>query len=213
MKKCLIAVYVLAMAYILAVPSVADASVDVPHSVIDSAIQKNYGYDNIVLFVDASGNYYLPIEKNANNEFVGPYDTNKYEELHWSVVKQSGRYELTTPSWWQMGIMKYDISTSTWSWYNQSIGSALNYNSNGWTIVYASKDVVFGYGTGELSGTIFFEVPLTPMTELAVIVEKSKPQTTLLQVISLLPLVIFLVVSFLGLRKCLQALRTILHGA
>ena len=73
---------------------------------------------------------------------------------------------------------------------------------------YASHNI-YNLDTGEL---VFRGAP--HLTELAKIVEQSnRQQNPMFQVISLLPLGISLVVSFLALRKCLQMLRTTLFRA
>ena len=81
--------------------------------------------------------------------------------------------------------------------------------------LYANHDIV-RYGTDDVvfqANAVSFQ--LAPVrTELAVILEQSNRLITpTTQVISLLPLAISLVVSFLALRKFLQVLRTILSGA
>ena len=59
--------------------------------------------------------------------------------------------------------------------------------------------------------TLFFQG--TPLSNLALIVEKTETQETLLQIVKILPMILVLVVSFLGLRKALQMLSTLLHQA
>lgn len=211
MKKWLIAVYVLAMAYILAVPSVADASTELTYEIVEDAIEQNYGCENLVMLSDVSGNLYMIRE-------VGPLNgVDAYEAGSWTMRLANGAEMLISPAFWSIELFRYDDGTWTNVPHTNRWGklSRFSLDEMGLTIVYAKKDVTYYEYSGKENGTIFFVQTPTPlqMTELAKIVEKSKPQMTLWQVISLLPLVIFLVVSFLGLRKCLQALRTILHGA
>jgi len=57
--------------------------------------------------------------------------------------------------------------------------------------------------------TLFF-LP-APLTHLAQVVEKVEMEETLKEIIQILPLILVVVVSFLGLRKALQMLSTLLH--
>lgn len=59
--------------------------------------------------------------------------------------------------------------------------------------------------------TLFFQG--TPLSTLALIVEKTETEETLLQILKILPMILVLVVCFLGLRKALQMLSTLLHQA
>ena len=60
-------------------------------------------------------------------------------------------------------------------------------------------------------GTIFFRP--APVGKLGEIVEKTPIQETLLQIVKILPLILVVVVSFLGLRKCWRLLSMLLHQA
>lgn len=73
--------------------------------------------------------------------------------------------------------------------------------------IYSNRDVYLGASRD----TIFFQAP--PQGMLAPIVEGTKMETTLQEVIHLLPLIIVVVVSFLGLRKALRMLSTLLRRA
>lgn len=62
--------------------------------------------------------------------------------------------------------------------------------------------------------TLFFlptPPPPTPLTHLAPVVEKVEMEETLKEIIQILPLILVVVVFFLGLRKALQMLSTLLH--
>lgn len=61
------------------------------------------------------------------------------------------------------------------------------------------------------SGGTFFQV--TSLTALGEIVKEANLQTTLLQIVKILPMILVLVVSFLGLHKCWRLLSMLLHKA
>lgn len=192
--------------------NVAHASVTVPKEVIDSAIEKNYGIDNIVLFLGEDGNYILLTEKSRSSGTDAPYNEEVYKENSWRYVEYDGRLCFVSPSWWSLQCYKY--INGKWEAWQHSYGSTSSTYATDWnpsTLVYASKNIYYNFG--ELDGEIFFRgAPV--LTELAMILEQSNRQTSpMCQVIFLLPLGISLVVSFLALRKFFKMLQTILSGA
>ena len=60
-------------------------------------------------------------------------------------------------------------------------------------------------------GELFFHRP--PLSRLARIVEEAQAQETIMEIVKILPLTLVVVVSYLGLRKALRLLSTLLHQA
>lgn len=73
--------------------------------------------------------------------------------------------------------------------------------------IYSNRDVY----SGASRDIVFFQVP--PQGILAPIVEETKAEVILQEVVQLLPMILVVVVSFLGLRKALQILSTLLRRA
>lgn len=93
---------------------------------------------------------------------------------------------------------------------NSSTVSLVSYNMSireGQTVRFGSNQTIYL----EDGKTVFFYPPLTQLA--AIVEESNRRKNPMYQVISLLPLGISLVISFLALRKCLKALRTILSKA
>lgn len=110
----------------------------------------------------------------------------------YSSIKCSPYYVNFTTS----GVIKNEGQGS----YNQVYAHA-----DGKPNIYSNRDVY----SGASKDVVFFQAP--PQGILAPIVEGTKMETTLQEVIHLLPLIIVVVVSFLGLRKALRTLSKVLH--
>ena len=81
-----------------------------------------------------------------------------------------------------------------------------------WGDLTPSPDVVFNCNENIYTeeGELFFPQPPLSLGE---IVETSQMEKVLQQIVTILPLILVVVVSFLGLRKALQMLLTLLHQA
>lgn len=76
-----------------------------------------------------------------------------------------------------------------------------------------SKGTVFCYGNEDNEGIndVFFHQ--APRLVEIVVQERGAMRETLLQIVKILPMILVVVVSFLGLRKCFSFLSTFLHKA
>lgn len=106
---------------------------------------------------------------------------------------------------WLNEVYVLSSNNSSWELYKQKGYLGIYYAKE--KIIYSNIDIY----NGIKSDDIFFQAP--PQGILAPIVEGTKMETTLQEVIHLLPLIIVVVVSFLGLRKALQMLSTLLRRA
>lgn len=97
--------------------------------------------------------------------------------------------------------------------YNGAYGTENTTTGTGTLFINPDFTYVATYEIKDTSGNVVFTgAPLT--TKLATITEQSTRRATpMSQIISLTPLLIFLVASLVGLRKCLHMLRTILSKA
>ena len=75
------------------------------------------------------------------------------------------------------------------------------------SIAISSKDIY----KDEEKSEIFFQV--TSLTHLGEIVKEAEPQETIMEIVKILPLILVVVVSYLGLRKALRLLSMLLHQA
>lgn len=104
---------------------------------------------------------------------------------------------------------KYEANNTTYTYPKQSVGY-FDVNDNAddikARIKYSNSDIVGLYGNG-----VFFYPPIQPI--LMPVTQKVEMDKTLTQVVGLIPLLILLVVGFLGLRKALRMLLAILHRA
>ncbi len=115
---------------------------------------------------------------------------------------------------YSVAIIDYDDTNpnTTFDFYNTS---NVNLN-NSWgqdisEILFSTLDVYNKYGQ---EGEVFFQqTPLIIQTRLAPIVEKKQGamEMALKEIIAILPMILVVVVSFLGLRKALRMLSMLLH--
>lgn len=102
---------------------------------------------------------------------------------------------------------KYDKETKTWVESNAYGGAQyLSYDSSIFTFVYSPMDINNGF---DMEKSSFF--CRTPPTHLGLVVEEAKPETILSEILWIIPLILVVVVSFLGLRKALKLLLRLLH--
>lgn len=87
-------------------------------------------------------------------------------------------------------------------------GNSGNFGYNGTLFLYSSVDIVDGSDT---SNIYFFQGTPASTTILAQKLEEVEMTTVLQEIILLLPLIIVVVVSLVGLRKALQILLTLLQ--
>lgn len=148
---------------------------------------------------------------NSYNTFIVPYGytVRMVSDYEFSIYDTSGNssyfdYIYCYVNAQRTGLSFRDIQHSHWYVDNFSGGPGLSGSSG--CIFYSTVDI---YDT---DGTIFFQAPLT-LTPLAKIVEESNPKGILGEIIVILPLIIVVVVSFLGLRKALTLLLEVFHRA
>lgn len=96
-----------------------------------------------------------------------------------------------------------DYNTSTKTWGPVKEWGDLTGGVNGF--ILSNENIYDG------SGNIFFR--LAPVGQLGEIVEKVETQGVIMEIVKILPLILVVVVSFLGLRKAWKLLSTLLHQA
>ena len=102
---------------------------------------------------------------------------------------------------------KYNKETNEWDMIKNTGGMySLTYSSDEYSFVYSPMNINNDF---DIENSDFFYK--TPLSRLAQIVEKSRMETTLQEVIRILPLIIVVVVFLVGLRKALQILLTVLR--
>lgn len=137
-----------------------------------------------------------------NQSIISMYLYNCSEELYFYVIGDKLYSSIKCEPYYVEFDYSGNIRTELQGSYNQVYAI-----SRGKPNIYSNRDVYFGAS----KDVVFFHVP--PQGILAPIVEGTKMETTLQEVIHLLPLIIVVVVSFLGLRKALQMLSTLLRRA
>lgn len=210
MKKIILGL-IIALSVVLSVPCLsAYASEAVTDLMVQQAKEKNYGYDNFVIVKEAD-DYYLCVEVDSSRDYGEPYNLDNYLNKPWSVVYEGNSDMLVSPSAWYYATFPYDFSQQKWSDYYEY--KEQKYTLKRFEVVYSTFDVLYSssYPNSELAGTPFFVGAPVPMTKLAEILEQATQRLSpMTQVVLLIPLLISLVVSFLGFRKCFQMLRTLL---
>lgn len=117
-------------------------------------------------------------------------------------------------------VRKYNFDTQKWSYYSYGGGNYYEYSSNGVTSLLANYEIISSSTdvyTDNTYSTIFFQKPPQVVEEeqtltLRQIMEKEQQEKkTIQEIVGLLPLILVVVVSFLGLRKALKMLLTLLR--
>lgn len=158
MKKLLLSAVMcltLALGLSLSAPKKAEAAVKITDEIIQSAIEKNRGIDNIVLF-EHNGSLYLVREGTS-------YDDGKYASNSWFITLHKEQVVLVSPNWWVPDFWRYD--NGAWvldsGLESAALGSfsceiKLEYANK---IVYTSKNVVYAAAcNGHQAGDIFYDV-------------------------------------------------------
>lgn len=170
---------------------------------------------NLPDFTDIVGNndYCIIYGKNTNigtRFLLLPYDKDNYQLR---LVKIGDKYSLrlysisSTPT--DSNSIKYSYyyisSTSSSSWSSSSTSDTSGfYFSGGIYGVYATQDLY------DLDGNLVFQVA-PQATQLAQIVEQAETEKTVGEIVAILPLILVILVSFLGLRKALSWLSALLR--
>ena len=148
-------------------------------------------------------NHIIVLQHDSVSHWVLLYNTDS-EFLKASEVFSEDRYKFTNDiiNWCRYRYIdgSYELILFDDSTYNTYISP---------TIVYSDLDIY------DKQGNLVFPVPVQEIT-LAQVLEKEKaekPEMVLKEIVLILPLIIVIVVSFLGLRKALRILSTLLHRA
>ena len=195
--------------------SKASAGELIPQDVLDSALVKNYGINNFLLFRDSDGNYILTVEENGNKAYGAPYDVQIYTMNSWHYVHYQGIYGIVSPSWWTISFFKWQDNNWVYihSGNKTSIGAraVIEPDLYGYTLVYASKDVHYsGSDFGDLNGTVFFPAPpkLSPLGKAMAALQMTEVMT---EVLGILPIAMVCLVGWVALRKGLAMVSLLLR--
>lgn len=154
-----------------------------------------------IVFKDIEGNYFLVTTKTQlNYQDYGDYC------VFWNAGGSVNIYEWQNDNW----IFRTGTSNTSVSYLvAQRNNSCLRVDDYGSSIslVASSYDISF---TQNLSN-VFFQK--TPLGIVARQVEKVQTSQVMKEIMGVLPLIIVVVVSLVGLRKALQMLSTLLHKA
>ena len=184
--------------------------------------------EELLLLIDTAveGSGYIDID---NIDFTICYDSENDEINLFFIGKNSNYYfdsygvngEL---QWYLKGDVvtwcRYDRNQNCTMWDYKNDGSIYTFSScSFYNVLYSTVDI-YAYETKnyikqESNCTYdFFQIPPSIAEEVVIpVVEPVIMEKTLQEIILLLPLIIVVVVSFLGLRKGLRLLLTILHKA
>lgn len=98
----------------------------------------------------------------------------------------------------------YDLDGEEWVLYASGYNRGISLQ----TIYFSNYDIMYWSNQEEI---FFQETP--QMTRMAQIVEKSRPEEVVIQIVKVIPLIIVVVVSLVGLRKAWRLLSNLLHQA
>lgn len=94
----------------------------------------------------------------------------------------------------------YSLNGNEWN----LVTSVSNWTAGGLSVIYSTENIYY-------NNEIFFQK--APQGVLTQIVEQVEMREVMTEIIKIIPLIIVVVVSFLGLRKALQILSMVLHRA
>lgn len=155
---------------------------------------KNENAHFVIAYSNKGGYYFLIYYIGADfqkfycvpNDYITTYNTNGNEIKDGSVK-----------------LCDYDMSSESWGSV-KNWGATSIYNSY---IVFSSDDVYTS------DGKIFFQKPELEKMILAPVLEIVEMDKVLVQIIQILPMILVVVVSLVGLRKGWQVLSKLLHQA
>lgn len=175
-----------------------------PQDVIDFATSNNRNSNVVVLRDKESGYYYIPVifkgySYGDNANFV----YRKYKDV----------YGLTIPGWQVCTVYKYDgndfiaIPEDEMSYWGSNSFFQFSYNGRNIEVAYSTLDIL------NEDGSVFFRQPEVEKMVLAPVLEVVEMDKVLIQIIQILPMILVVVVSLVGLRKGWQVLSKLLHRA
>lgn len=165
----------------------------------DSTKTVSYGGNTFILPDECTDNFFI-IEGARNILYLicGNYPDWKFSENNGDVVVNNVYNGTVQTFYWyslpkgQTDFRSYTSKTSgTWA----TVSPVKNCSYEGVKVLYSSNNLY------RANGELFFQV-----TPLAQIVAVEKPETVTKEILGVLPLIIVVVVSFLGLRKALRML-------
>lgn len=168
-----------------------DETVDLPTYVEN--LGDNFNKYHYFIF-DLSGTYYLYVCTDSL-AYKATYEYRSSRNQHKFMVRDENENNLES-SW-------YYYNGTSWIFQNGGTGAVFNGDL---TMLVSTIDI-YNYGTDEL----FFRLP--PLSSLAKVVEETETERTLQQIVAIIPMILVVVVCFLGLRKALRMLSGLLHQA